>query len=89
MVRANGAMSAQELDPLQVPATGRYRWWSGSVCKRLCLHDKDGTDAEAAPTAAALGKPRIGWRMSRPVNLLFVVFFNLDKKGAAIGDLGR
>jgi hypothetical protein len=42
---------------------------SGSVCKSMCLHDKDGTDAEAAPTAAALGKPRVAWRKSRPVNL--------------------
>jgi hypothetical protein len=59
------------------------------VCKRLYLHNKDGTAAEAAPTAAALGKPRVGWRKSRPVNLLFLVFFVLDKKGAAIGDVGR
>jgi hypothetical protein len=43
---------------------------SGSVCKSMCLHDKDGTDSEAAPTAAALGKPRVAWRQSRPVNLL-------------------
>jgi hypothetical protein len=88
---APGTISAKDWAPSSQRQIPHMSASSGSVCKRImCLHDKDGTDAEAAPTAVALGKPQVAWRKSRPVNLLSVVFFIIFRqKGAAIGDDGK